>query len=39
MLWTFVKIWAIINLLGIAIVSAIAIYKDITEGEDDETDL
>lgn len=33
MLWTILKIWCVINLIGTAMVFAIGIYKDIT-GED-----
>lgn len=35
-MWTVIKIWAVINLIGCAIATAAGIYKDITEGDGDE---
>ena len=29
--WTVVKVWALINMLGIAIATAVGIYRDVTE--------
>lgn len=38
MLWTIVKIWAVVNLLGIAMATAVGIYRDVMGGEDNEAD-
>jgi hypothetical protein len=35
-MWTVIKIWAVINLIGCAIATAAGIYRDITGDEGDE---
>lgn len=32
-LWTVIKVWALINLIGIAIATAAGIYRDLTEDD------
>jgi len=31
---TLLKVWAVVNLIGIAIATAAGIYRDLTEGKD-----
>lgn len=34
--WTLIKAWAVINLVGAAMATAAGIFRDLTEGGDDE---